>query len=1319
MKGPGDSESGSGSSDSPNRADQVGIVSSTIDADLTSARPLSKAISSERSLSGNGGDATSSFPPQHFDEYHLVRALGRGAMGIVYLAIDTLLDRPVAIKFAARPDLARSEQFIVEARAMARFQHPNIATIYRVGELASRPYIVSEFIDGQSLDALDKPIPWRRAAEIGRDLARGLAAAHRRGVLHRDIKPANAMVTETGEAKLLDFGLATLLDMADPASHLADGGAMPLSGESDEERPPALSPALIRHGAIVGTPNYIAPEVWRRGAATERSDVYSFGVLLYELCAGFLPHLVPYTQLSRVVNECDAPALSSVAPDTDERLVAIVARCLARDLDQRYPSGEAVRDALEDVLATGQSITLPPGNPYRGLLPFHAEHRPLFFGRDAETREVIERLRSDPLVIIAGESGVGKSSLVRASVMPVVTEGALGDDRAWKTCHMLPGKCPLVELTALVAERLGISDEELARALDHDVMAASRLFREKHGQSEGTVILIDQLEELVTLSEPEQAAAASEVLGCLAERIPGLRLLATVRGDHFARLAHLPGLSGLVERSLYILRPLGEEAIRQSIVGPARARGVKFESDALVDKLVRSTLRAEGGLPLLQFALAELWNKRDPAGKVIPDAALEQIGGVEGALSRHADLVIASMLPETRQYARRILVRLVTLHGTRARRTADELPGDGEARDAALDKLVQARLVVAGQSDGKPVYEIAHEALIRDWAELRRWLDREGDNRAVKERLASATTEWIRVGRSGHSLWRGRQLREAAEIDSGELAEAESAFLLASRRAAKHLRWRRRLAPLVVFLAIGVVYGVVRYKEIRDEERRQQAIARQVNADVAEAELHLSHARKQNQTFENARDKAFAAYVRGDQKSGDALWEPAAAEAVRIASAYARAGRSLERALQRDAARLDVRGLFAEVLFERALLADRERRMVARDEFLERLKVYDDTGKLMKRWRGSTSVSVTTSLPGKEITLYRYDALPDGTLQQRQLGQPDATPISWKLEPGSYLLVVSATDDTVQVRYPFLIPRSSQPAQPMHLHIDLPARSEVPMGFEYVPAGWFLFGHGSRAEDEPFRRWYETLPAHPRHTEAYLIAKYETTYADWLEFLRALPAQERVDLLPNANAGVHGISVALRMLERDEFELLIRPAPGTIEYRAKTTVPIEYQPREKRRVQDWLRFPVTGVSGDNARAYLAWLDRSGRVAGARLCREDEWERAARGADERPFPHGNRVRPDDANFDETYGDPAYGPDEIGSHPASQSPFGLQDMMGNALEMVESILDEGNIVLRSGSYLQGDRTGRSTNRGQFASDQRHPLVGVRICAPAPTR
>jgi eukaryotic-like serine/threonine-protein kinase len=178
------------------------------------------------------------------------------------------------------------------------------------------------------------------------------------------------------------------------------------------------------------------------------------------------------------------------------------------------------------------------------------------------------------------------------------------------------------------------------------------------------------------------------------------------------------------------------------------------------------------------------------------------------------------------------------------------------------------------------------------------------------------------------------------------------------------------------------------------------------------------------------------------------------------------------------------------------------------------------------------------------------------------------------------------------------------------------------------------------------------------------------------------------------------------------FQPTVRP------YVVRSGEPLRYPERDRRADQDWLRFPVVGISWDDALAYTAWLDRTGRLPRARPCTEREWERAARGADDRRFPHGNRLAPDDANHDATYGRKplAFGLDEVGSHPASDSPFGVADLAGNAWELARSADAPGEIVLRGGGFYQDQLSSRVNNRTPAEAAMRSAFAGLRVCADA---
>ena len=1017
-------------------------------------------------------------PPQEFDEYRLVRLLGKGAMGQVFLAHDRVLDRAVAVKFITALEDDARDRFIVEARAAARIQHPNVMAMYRVGALDSRPYLITEYIRGHSLSELSLPLPWRDALELGLGLARGLAAAHRQGVLHRDIKLANVMVSDRGDVKLLDFSLAKLeadmpaLDqlrreamrrptLSEP--HLRgdeDSGDAPPDDAEDEldeldrdsvdeldltgptgrpqsasrsadpdggldttqvVRHPAVSPSvaflrkfegghrspgadLTEAGTLVGTPHYMAPELWRAEPASRRSDVYALGVLLYLLCCDHPPtEARDALQLARRIQLREPRPLVELVPGIDPRFAAIVDRCIRRAPADRFASGEELRVALEALSPSGREPFIAAGNPYRGLRAFEAEHRDLFFGRGPEIRGVVERLRGQTFVLVAGDSGVGKSSLCRAGVLPALTEGTLEPTRTWFASSMTPGRRPVQGLVHALAGGLDVEEEALLAAVRAEPDALAQALRRQEGGVRGRVVFIDQMEELVTLSPPAEAALATRLILQIAAGIPGVRLLATVRGDFLTRLAQLPGLGDEVARALYFLSPLGPEGIREAIVGPAAAREVRFESEALIDQLV--TAGREGSLPLLQFALAEIWEARPTGSDVITAEALSKLGGVAGALARHADGVLARLNPDQRRAARTALMRLVTLELTRASLTRDELVGDDPHGRAALEALLAGRLLIVREQPEGFVHELAHEALIGGWTTLQVWLEEEAEARVVRHRLEAAVTDWERLERPRDGLWRERQLGELRVLDPTSLRPREVAFIAASEARARRRRRLRNAAMLAVpALLLLVLLGL--------RQAQRAAIEDQVDAQLARAADLVTQAEARDRQLLARRDQAFASFDAGHidgQDGGEARWSATLDLQAEVDALYTRAARELEAALSLDPERADLRHNLAEVLYAQALLAERRHQPARVDDLLSRVALYDADGAVQARWSAPARLQLDLRPPGAGLSIATYLRGPDGRLAlglARVLGAP--APAELDLPPGSHMRLLSA-----------------------------------------------------------------------------------------------------------------------------------------------------------------------------------------------------------------------------------------------------------------------------------------------------------------------
>jgi formylglycine-generating enzyme required for sulfatase activity len=1215
---------------------------------------------------------TSWAPPAQFADFRLISALGWGRSGRVYLALDHVLDRQVVVRFASDRVLAPEarQRFLAQARVAARLSHPNLVTIQRIGELEGRPYVVLELARGERLDRAPRPLPGARAHEIGVGLARGLAAAHRQGMLHRNIKPASVILCDDGFPKLLGGGLA------EDASTIAH--------------------------------EYAAPELLAGETATRRSDVYALGAVLYELCAGLPPHGdVPVERLRVLAAERDVRPLAQVAQDVSPRLAEVIDRCLRRDPGERYAGAEELREALEQLSRGAAVVATGAGNPYRGLRPFEAEHRGVFYGRNAEIQALLERLRSEPFVLVAGDSGVGKSSICRAGVLPRVADGALADSRTWTVIQMVPGQRPLAALAAALSAPLQQPADAIARHLSEDPSWLVPELRRRLGGAEGLLLFVDQLEELHTNTERREALQVDELLMRLIAGIPGVRLVATVRADFLTRIATLPRLGDEIGRALYLLRPLKLEKMREVVVGPAESTGVRFESEGLVDELVEATAHTDGGLPLLQFALALLWQARDLERATITKAALEQLGGVSGALARHADATVEALSPSQRSAARRVMMRLVSLDNTQARRTEIELTGQDAAAREALDALVRGRLVVAHESDEGGAFELAHEVLIHGWDTLGRWLLEDAAWRKARERLAQAAIEWERLARGREGLWSHKQLGELNGVERSGLSPREDAFLDASRRAVLRARRNRLLALASVPVVAAAAWLGLEWRARHELERRVEATLENARAAIGAAKATAIERSR-------IRREAFDLFDGRDREGGEVSWARALELDARLDREEAHAARALEGALVLDGARSDVRAMLGDVLYDRALLAEEQHRDAQLEELRERLALYDEDGSRAARWAAPAKLSVAVDPIGAAVALERYATTEGGRLTLEARRDLGPSPVArFEVAPGSYLIHLAATGHAA-VRVPVVLSRGQDEAITVHM----PPAAAVPTSFVYVAPGRFYFG--STADEEQRRGFFDTAPAHERHLGAFLVARHEVTFGEWITFLRALPPTERAQRAPGAASGVGGTgSVKLEELPDGLYRLHLQP--GSLRLTAREGEPLRMPARAARADQDWRAFPVVAVSAEDAEAYAAWLGASGALPGARLCTELEWERAARGADPREFPHGDDLAPEDANFDLTYGkEPTQmGLDVVGSHPASQSPFGVDDMAGNAFEWTKGSLSENQHVVRGGSYFYDRKTNRIPNRQVATATLRDATVGVRLCADAPGR
>jgi eukaryotic-like serine/threonine-protein kinase len=1240
-------------------------------------------------------------PPGEFEEYKLLGRLGHGAMGQVWSAKDTLLNRTVALKFISalegQPDVR--ERFLIEARAIAQLSHPNVVTIHRIGTLDGQPYTVTELVEGNSLDKVPKPLSRDAMLRIAVDLARGLAAAHRAGILHRDVKPANAMLGPHG-AKLLDFGLAKFATQdsrhgstAEPCVPEADdpGATLPSGSTAAAGEPKALDAQLTLEGTLLGTPLYLAPECWKREAASRRSDIYSLGALLYELAAGIPPvRFLPPGPLADVVARFDNRPLAEVAPHVDTRLAAIVDRCLRKDPLQRFGSGDELRETLER-LAQVESGPVPAGNPYRGLGTYEAEHRAVFFGRDAEVRSVLERLRSGHVVVVVGESGAGKSSLCQAGILPALREGALGEGRAWKSSAVTPGRLPLRSLAAACAPVLGVDELELYEAVRAEPGHLARALLQALGPGQGVVLFVDQFEEWVTLADPLEAQLAATALAAVCSGFPALRVLATARSDLLPALTTLPGLGTELSGSLFLLGPVGREHLQAIITSPAAAHAVRFESSAMVEELVDFAAKG-GALPLLQFALTRLWEER--TGDVLSLTSLRRMGGVSGALARHADGVLARFGALQTSAAQRLLTSMVTASGTRRRRLQAELVRS-DTDHAVLQTLSRERLVLARDSPEGTGWEIAHEALLREWPTLVRWLSEDSDARWVAERLGAATLEWERLGRPAEALWGAPRLADTTRVKLSP-SPAEGAFLAASRRRVRRARWRVPSLMAAVALAGASSFALARWNERR-------ALVQKVASSLERARGHLQLAVNERPQWEMSRGIALAAYDSGDYPRGEAEWTVAGRHLEQWTRGATLAAVEVDHALALNPTEPSARAVGIQVALERVSLARAHRNSIQEEAAIAQLQTFG----VAVDARGTAEVVVSVTPPNAVLTLFQDQ--PGVALRHVPLLDGHAS-----LPPGSWRLHAEA-DGYAKAWLPFVTERATD----VRLTLELLPLEQVPVGFVHVPAGSSEFG--ATGDDSVRRDFYEAPPLHRIEVPGFLMARHEITFGEWLEWLDTLDEPERRRRTPRVQGNTGVASGASLRLDHGPAGWTLTLTPIRQPYVGLPHQPLRYADRTVNVEHDWYKMPVVGVTPVDLEAYAQWLDRTGRVPGARLCLEQEWERAARGADARTLPHGDVAEPMDGNVDVTYGrkDKAFGPDQVGLHPRSRSPFGIDDLLGNVWEVVRPASSLKPFASKGGAWNVNLLAARIPNDWVLNEEFRQVETGGRICASLPKR
>jgi WD40 repeat protein/DNA-binding SARP family transcriptional activator len=615
----------------------------------------------------------------------------------------------------------------------------------------------------------------RLAAELARDALRRDVAVSYVGDATSHAE-ALAAIRRAGEAK--DPTLLILDDVDEAPPPTAEG------------RP--LLVLVLRRGppAIVGEPLELGP-LGAEGVAAIAALYGAPG----DLAGGGMPLAV-----HRAAAEWARAATARQVAESASRAAVERTDLRAAEADvARHVSAAQAASERELDYAGGDATPLATVCPFRGLAPFEAAHERYFFGRERLVAELVARLVGAPLLAVVGPSGSGKSSVVRAGLLPALARGVLPGSEDWPQALMRPGPHPRAELERALA-------------------GAPR------------VLAVDQFEETFTAcrDEAERAAFIGALVGAARE---GVLVIVAMRADFYGRCAVYEELAELVGANQVLVGPLRRDELRRAIELPARRAGLTVEP-ALTAALIDDVLEAPGALPLLSAALLELWQERD--GRVMRRGAYDRTGGVRGAVGRLAEQTYARLSDADRDPARRILVRLAEAPeggGALVRRRVplDELSGDA---GPALAVLTDSRLVTVDEG----AVEVAHEALLREWPRLRGWLDEDAEGRRLHQHLIYAARDWEAAGRDPGELYRGARLAATVDWAAGhepELNARERDFVAASRAAAeeeadRQARANRRLRTLVAgiaaVLAVAIAAGVVALHQ-RGEARGAAVVA--------------------------------------------------------------------------------------------------------------------------------------------------------------------------------------------------------------------------------------------------------------------------------------------------------------------------------------------------------------------------------------------------------------------------------------------------------------------------------------------------------------
>ncbi|NEO52334.1 MAG: hypothetical protein F6K54_04120 [Okeania sp. SIO3B5] len=500
--------------------------------------------------------------------------------------------------------------------------------------------------------------------------------------------------------------------------------------------------------------------------------------------------------------------------------------------------------------------------PYQGLYHFNPENTEYFFGREVFIEELYQYTETRNFIPVLGASGSGKSSVILAGLVPKLVKAG-----HWQFTHFRPGTDPFYALARALIPLYAANLNETQLLTQTDDLSEylkdtkktnqlSKVFEQIHHNhpNNRTLLIADQFEELYTLCNDEQTRR--KFLDILLKTFRSdteksslsTVLVATMRADFLGNVLSYPPLADVLRNGDIKIRSMNSDELREIIEKPAQKLKVNFE-EGLVERILEDVDKQPGNLPLLEFALTELWKQRK--SQKLTHKAYEEIGQVSGALTRYADDKFSKLKPEEQQQVHRIFVQLVHpgagTEDTRRVATKAEL---SQSNWNLVKKLADARLVVTSRTvvssetennSGQETVEVVHEALIRNWGQLKEWMENDREFRAWQERLRGAMHQWEEMKRDKGQLLRGAALLQAQKQlkdRRDELSEKEQEFIQESKAEVERLlKAERRRKNMIVTATMGTIallsgLSIFSWSQmVKAEKQSEIALARQLIAE--------------------------------------------------------------------------------------------------------------------------------------------------------------------------------------------------------------------------------------------------------------------------------------------------------------------------------------------------------------------------------------------------------------------------------------------------------------------------------------------------------